>query len=130
MPSRSEANQPIGHTGKHANPKSIAAADAIIDLCKKLDPALRITYNKYHIALGTHRQNFCWLHPRKKQIHCHGDVDVGENTEKGKAILEQAGLAFTVREQGDLAFTLSTKDIEDKQEALKQVFRLAIDENS
>ena len=57
-------------------------------------------------------------------------MDVGENTEKGKAILEQAGLAFTVREQGDLAFTLSTKDIEDKQEALKQVFRLAIDENS
>jgi hypothetical protein len=113
-----------------ANPRSMASAAAIMNLCKKLYPDLRVTYNKYHIALGTQRQNFCWLHPRKKQIHCHGDVDVGENTEKGKAILEQAGLAFTVREQGDLAFTLSTRDIEDKREPLKQIFQLAIEANS
>ena len=113
-----------------ANPKSIASADEIIDLCRTLYPELRITFNKYHIALGTQRQNFCWLHPRKKQIHCHVEVDVGENTEKGKAILEQAGLPFTVREQGTLAFTLSTTDIEQKREPLRRLFQLAIEANS
>ena len=113
-----------------SNPKSLASADGIIDLCRKLCSDLRVTYNKYHIALGTQRQNFCWLHPRKKQIHCHGDVDVGANTDKAKTILEQAGVAFTAREQGLLAFTLSTKDLEEKREALKQIFALAIKEYS
>jgi RecB family endonuclease NucS len=113
-----------------ANPQSIASADAIIDLCKKLEPGLRVTYNKYHIALGTQRQNFCWLYPRKRQIHCHGALDVGENIDKAKATLEKAGLAFTARERGDLAFSLGTKEIEEKREALKEVLRLAIDEYS
>jgi len=113
-----------------ANPKSVAAADAIIDLCRRSYPDLRVTYNKSHIAVGTQRQNFCWLHPRKKQIHCHGSFYAEESTDKARAILEQAGVPFTEGEQGDLRFTLATKDIEDKREALKQAFALAIKEYS
>jgi len=112
------------------NPKSMEAAEATIELCKSLYLDLRVTYNKYHIALGTVRQNFCWLHPRKKQIHCHVEIDVGDDTEKVRAILEQAGAAFTVRERGNLALTLSTNDVHEKQQPLKQVFHLAIDANS
>jgi RecB family endonuclease NucS len=114
-----------------ANPKSIASADAIMEVCRQLYPELRVTYNKSHIAVGTQRQNFCWLHPRKKQIHCHGVFYAGESTDKAGAMLEQAGLPFTAREQGDdLGFNLATKDVEDKREALKQVFALAIKEYS
>jgi RecB family endonuclease NucS len=113
-----------------ANPKSMAAADAIMDLCRQLYRELRVTYNKSHIALGTQRQNFCWLHPRKKQIHCHGTFYAEESTDRARGLLEQAGLPFTAREQGELGFNLAAKDVEDKREALKQVFALAIKEYS
>jgi hypothetical protein len=112
-----------------ANADSMVSADAITDLCRQLYDQLKVTWNKYHIAIGTQRQNFCWLHPRKKQIHCHCNLSVGPgHAEKANAILEQAGIPFTDRQSGELALSLSAKEIELKKEPLKQLFELAVQE--
>jgi hypothetical protein len=114
-----------------ANAESMASADAIIELCKRDYPQLKVTWNKGHIAVGTQRQKFCWLHPRKKQIHCHGNFNVGaSNTDKAKAILEKAGIPFTDRQSGELSFALSAKEIDDKKAPLTEIFGLAIREYS
>jgi hypothetical protein len=116
---------------KWASKESMASADALTEFCKKLHPALKITYNESHIALGTQRQNFCWLNPHKKQAHCRVNLSVGaSNIEHAKKLLVQAAIPFQTKEDSDLIFGINAKDFVDKGEILKQLFEFAIQEYS
>jgi hypothetical protein len=112
-----------------ANPKSMASIDAVIGLCKEIYPELKVTFNKGHIALGTQRQQFCWLHARKKQAQCYAYLSVGEdNKERAGNLLAQAAVPFTILESVDLSLPISATDIEQKREAFTQLFQLAVSE--
>lgn len=114
-----------------ASKESMASADAITEFCKKIHPALKVTYNESHIALGTQRQNFCWLHPRKKQAHCHVYLSIGTtDMEKAKELLVQAAIPFENKDDSDLIFDISSKGVQEKGECLKQLFQFAIQEYS
>jgi hypothetical protein len=114
-----------------ASKESMASADALTNLCKQLDAHLKVTFNQSHIALGTHRQNFCWLHPRKKQSHCKIDFRTGaSNPEKTKELLLRAEIPFKNSDETSFSLGLSTREIEENRDVLKQVFQLAIKEFS
>jgi hypothetical protein len=112
-----------------ASKESMASTNAMIELLKQFGP-IKITPNENHIALGTQRQNFCWLHPRKRQPHCHLYLSVGaENIEKGKELLVQAAIPFNPDESG-FTFDVNSKDIQEKREILSRLCDLAVTEYS
>lgn len=114
-----------------ASKESMASADALINLCKQLHSHLKVTFNQSHIALGTPRQNFCWLHPRKRQPHCKIDFRLGaSDVEKTKELLVQATIPFKNQDENAFSLALSAKDIEEKQDYLKPIFQLAVQEFS
>jgi hypothetical protein len=114
-----------------ASKESMASAHSLIALCKQFYSGLRVTPNESHIALGTQRQNFCWLFPRKKQAHCRIHLSIGvDNIEKVKDVLVRAAISFENRDEGDFIFSLSAKEIEEKLDYLKQLFRFAIEQYS
>jgi hypothetical protein len=50
---------------KRSNPESMKLVDRIVSLVPTKSGPPRITYNKFHIAVGTTGKQFLWLHPRK-----------------------------------------------------------------
>jgi hypothetical protein len=116
---------------KSSSKESMASADAITDICKKLHPALKVTYNESHIALGTQRQNFCWLHPQKRQAHCRVYLSIGAaDKEMAKQLLVQAAIPFRNTYDSDFNFHISAKEVDEKKEHLKQLFQFAIKQYS
>jgi hypothetical protein len=49
---------------RRTSAESLAVVDAVSALIPKEKGTPRLTYNKYHIALGTSGYNFCWFYPR------------------------------------------------------------------
>lgn len=48
--------------------------DKVVPLIPTGHGNARITYNKYHIAVGTSGRHFIWFHPRKSAPHCHVEI--------------------------------------------------------
>lgn len=69
-----------GFWEKKVDPSSLAIMDKIVSSLRanKIEP--RLTYNKYHIAMGTTGNHFCWFHPRKTVGNCHMEVRATNET--------------------------------------------------
>ncbi len=105
-----------------SNLKSIAIVDEIISIVKNLGFQARITYNKYHIAIGTPKRNFCWFHPRKKEGYCHFEMRVGkENLDSAKAILEETGVPFNHKRDDVIALSIHMKVFSEYKEQLSEL---------
>lgn len=109
--------------------KSISLMDKLISLTKGVNDKQRATYNKAHVALGSLRKNFAWLHPRKDKEgngYCHFHVKVGmENLEKIKKSLEKAGISFTPRKNDELAVHLHEAMFKKHFACIKQILQAA-----
>src|SRR5207244_224695 len=78
---------------KKSRPESLAVVESIKALTPTTKGEPKITYNKYHIAMGTSGYNFCWFHPRKVTTNCHMHIKVGaEKRPEIIARLEKAGI--------------------------------------
>lgn len=71
--------------------RTVAMADAILELVKKLDPALELKYNKFYIGLATNGEpnNFVIFRPAKTFIRFEPRLERSDSTQQQ---LETAGL--------------------------------------
>lgn len=109
-----------------SNPKSLALVDKLIGVTKKDYENLKITYNKYHIAIGTDRRNFAWFHPRKKEGYCYFDIRVGDsNTNKIKDLFEEVGISFSPKGDDLFGVPLQMSVFEKNQNVIEDLFKQA-----
>lgn len=77
----------------------------------------KVTYNKYHVAIGTKKRNFMWFYPRKKEGYVHFNIKVGqENLDYAKNLLEEPGIPFNIRKKNLVAVMLQRKDFKEQNE--------------
>jgi len=113
---------------KRANAESLAIVDQVVAMLPKTGNAPRLTYNKFHIALGTTSYNFCWFHPRKAASYCHMHINVG--AEKRPEIikrLENAGIEAGNHSRSSIRLHLNTQDISEHRDLIADVIRGAED---
>lgn len=111
---------------KKADPASLAVVDKIVAALKTdtIDP--RLTYNRYHIAMGTKGYNFCWFHPRKTAGHCH--IEFRAKNETRDAIvtsLQEGGIDASPRRTENITFSITSKDLEEHFTIIKDVLKRA-----
>jgi len=103
-----------------------AGALIVVDGIIAMVPHARITYNKYHIALGSVGYNFCWFHPRRTSGHCLVEMRVGE--EKASELskqFEDAGFTVAVHRRHSIKLKLTAKELSESSEHIKRAIGLA-----
>ena len=111
---------------KKSDPSSLAVVDKIVVALKtdNLDP--RLTYNRYHIAMGTTGYNFCWFHPRKTAGHCHLEFRVTSETRDSiVSALQEAGIDASPRRTENATFSISSKALDEHIPIIKDILRRA-----
>lgn len=104
-----------------ANPTSLAVADRIVSMVPSQDGVPRVTYNRYHIAVGTSGYNFAWFHPRKA-AHCHVELKPGnENRDDTIKRLGEVGIPAAPHGRNSIKFRLTLTDFEAGDDALRNV---------
>jgi hypothetical protein len=104
---------------KKAEPSSLAILDKIVSLLRtnNIDP--KLTYNRYHISIGTTGYNFCWFHPRKSVGYCHIEFRLPpEMRDEAVAALQAKGVDASPIRKDIVAFTIAAKGVEDNSSAL------------
>jgi hypothetical protein len=108
--------------------QSMALIDEIIKLVSSKYPNPKITYNKYHIAIGTQKQNFLWCHPRKTEGYCHFNIRTGkENADKAKEIFDQIQISFNQRREDIFSFPIYMKEFNDNKDQLTDLLFASIE---
>lgn len=106
---------------KRSNPASLKIADRLVGLIPVNPGPPRVTYNKFHIAVGSSGQNFLWFHPRKNVAHLHMHLRV--NGPERAALLEQleaAGIYSGPRGK-EIKMRLSEKELHDNEALVRQL---------
>ena len=111
---------------KKADPASLAIVGKIVAALKSdaIDP--RLTYNRYHIAMGTKGYNFCWFQPRRTAGHCH--IEFRATNETRDAIvtsLQEGGIDASPRRTENITFSITSKDLEEHFPIIKHVLKRA-----
>jgi hypothetical protein len=111
---------------RKSDPASLAVMDRIVSLLRADHIEPRLTYNRYHVALGTSGYNFCWFHPRKSPGHCHIELRVGvESRDSILASLQGGGVDASPRRGESLTFSVTSKSVESHSAALREVLKRA-----
>jgi hypothetical protein len=115
-----------GDWEKKTNPASLAVVDRIMALTPSNAGTPRVTYNMVLIALGTTGYNFCWFHPRRTASHCHMHIKIALDDRQGIIDrLEEAGIDASNHGRSSIRLKLSTKDIDDNEELVREVVQMA-----
>ena len=105
----------------------------IIKISKQIKNDIKITYNKYHIALGTPRLNCVWFYLRKNN-YCSINLRVNEEyVEEAKNQLEEIGALRTQRERGTytrINISLKKEDLLNNKDILTKVLGMVISGSS
>jgi len=111
---------------KKAKPEFLMVVDAITSLVPQEKGAPRLTYNKYHVALGTSGYNFCWFHPRSTAPHCYLHVKV-EADKRQEIIerLEKGGIDADNQGRSSIRLRLSPKEIADHKDVISDLIKEA-----
>lgn len=111
---------------KRSNPQSMAIVDECAELLSTPTTRPRMTYNKYHIAMGTPRQNFCWFHPRKAQAHCHFHLKTGEaNLPTVSARLEEVGISVAPHRKDMIRVIVTPREMNEYREVIRAAMATA-----
>jgi hypothetical protein len=106
---------------KRSNPASLRIVDRMLSLVPSAPGPARVTYNKYHIAVGTTAQNFLWLHPRKNASHLHMHVKLeGQPRTTMLQKLETAGIYSGPRGK-EIKLRLSAKELSDHESLVREL---------
>jgi hypothetical protein len=110
---------------KKASPDFLATIDRVVSLLREggLDP--RLTYNRYHVAMGTTGYNFCWFHPRKLG-NCHVECRFDSETRDAVlAELQGAGIDASPRRTEYVGLEISSKTLDAHATALIDALKRA-----
>jgi hypothetical protein len=106
------------------NPESMALVDAMIAIVKTISEP-RVTYNKWHIAIGTSGRNFLWCHPRKVK-HLISGLRVGEDRDNIIKKFEDQGIQCSKGNVFErIKLTLTMKELEDNKELVRATITAA-----
>ncbi len=122
-----EVSQPtdLNFWKSKSNPKALEVMEEVENLFKSIGIEPRLTYNKYHIALGTTGRNFMWFHPRKSAAHCSiGLLFDTDSREEFIEKLEEEGFSVSQRKKS-LNLKLSHNDLQKSSDLLKELLSTA-----
>jgi hypothetical protein len=111
---------------KKAEPSSLAILDKIVSLLREnsIDP--KLTYNRYHIAIGTTGYNFCWFHPRKSIGYCHIEFRISpELRDDAVSTLQAKGIDASPIRKDIVAFSMAAKGVEENSNTLVELLKRA-----
>lgn len=112
---------------KRAHAKSITMMDEIIGIAQEIDPNVRLTYNKHHVAVGTSRRNYVWLNPRKTPNVCHVEIKLDKNhLVDTKTTLDDIGVSYSQRKDDNLALSIHGDIIKKNHDKLKEIINQSI----
>jgi hypothetical protein len=111
---------------KKASPETLEMVDMIRELVSTARGDTRMTYNKYHIALGTSGYNFSWFYPRKRIANSHVNIKVGADV-RAELLkkLEDAGIEAENHRRDQIRLHVSVKDIQDHRDLVVEVLTTA-----
>jgi hypothetical protein len=106
---------------KQAKATSLAVVDRIVAMVPTTNGPPRVTYNKFHIAVGTTGYNFCWFHPRRSASHCHVEMRVGNETRDAIVEkLEEAGISAGLSRRNSIKLKVTTKELDENETIIKE----------
>jgi hypothetical protein len=111
---------------RKVEPSSLAIMDKIVSHLKTLNIDPRLTYNKYHVAMGTAGNQFCWFHPRKSFGNCHTEIRVtNETRDQLLSTLQSKGIDASPRRTDRITLSLTTKGLSDHTDAIIDTLKKA-----
>lgn len=111
---------------KKASPETLAVVDAIRALVPTSKGETQLTYNKYHIALGTSGYNFAWFYPRKTLAHSHVNIKVGEkNRAEILKKLDQAGIDVENHRSHSIRLHVTPQEIQEHNSLIVELLNIA-----
>jgi len=114
---------------KRANKTTITLVDDLLSVVKEIDTAFDLNYTKHYIGLIRYERvnNFITFHPRKKYVALELRIPKDPSTEDK---IEEAGLNFMRYDKyGVTKINLAKKDIQEQQELLTELIKIAYDIN-
>jgi len=111
---------------KKRDPLSLIVMDKIVAGLKSSGIEPRLSYNKYHIALGSSGNNFCWFHPRKTPGFCHIDFKLSsESRDNQLAQFQKDGIDASARGTERVTFSISNKTLDDRIGSIVEMLKHA-----
>jgi hypothetical protein len=104
---------------------SLSVVDQIVTSLKASGVEPRLTYNRYHIAMGSTGYNFCWFHPRVTPGHCHLEFRAGENRDAVLATLQNAGIDASPRRVENITFGTTATGLGQQLQTINEVLKNA-----
>lgn len=109
--------------------ESVKLSDECLNIIKEFDSDYSLSYNKHYIGLSKrgHPNNFIVFRPKKKFVRAEvrlNDMDSSKN------ILEEKNIEIVSLDKttGRIKFRITTEDIDNNRETLKQIFETAYKE--
>jgi len=119
---------------KKTPPESFKITNELIEIFKSLYTEAAVTYNRWHIALGTSIRNCLWLRPRKSNFVKVAIKISDEKVENIVNILSEIGLTPKRNknrvETTNLDFPIKMIHIENSREIISRVFQKTIKASS
>ena len=115
---------------ERASASTIALTDELLNLAREIDPSLALTYNKFYIGMSKDGRpfNFCILRPRRQHIGLNIKLPQSQDVDEKIEASSLDALEYNARRGYRLR--LSPEDVRGKQEALKELMKLAYDYRS
>jgi hypothetical protein len=111
---------------KKSEPASLTVMDKIVSSLRTDSIEPRLTYNRYHIAMGTTGYNFCWFHPRKSLGNCHVELRVSSETRDALlASLQSKGIDASPRRADIITFSATTKGLSEHSDIIIDTLKRA-----
>jgi hypothetical protein len=111
---------------KKRDATSLAAMDKIIAGLKSSGIEPRLSYNKYHVALGSTGNNFCWFHPRKTPGFCHIDFKLSsEIRDQRLEQFQKAGIDASSRGTERITFSVNNKTVDERLSPIIEILKEA-----
>lgn len=113
---------------KKSHVKSISVMDEITKIVgfKLSNP--RITYNKYHVALGTSRINFLWFYPQKTGNSCRFEIKVETNSMGDvKSKFDEIGVSYTLRKENEIAVSMTLDELNKHKNEISAIVNQSIE---
>ena len=109
---------------KRTNPNSLGVVDKMVALLPTSNNLPRVTYNKNHIALGTHGRNFAWFQPRKTASHCQMHLLLaGDERAEWIQTLDGAGI-FAGSRGNNMKMRLNQKELSENETLIREVIAM------